>query len=386
MPSLHGSVKLKPGPRKNDPMITSVAQNITWIVISEMANLRSSGLLEGFLSRYGAKIRMIRPTPGMVTPATIGWNMVSSSCRPRKYHGAFDGFGVWLVLASCSSGALTNTEKMNVKARHASEATNSAARRCGQVCTLSTGVALTSWIEPLLTTVSRRWVCPPGPAPTGTGPGPVGAVTTVPGRSARATAPPAAEDSPPPAASSLPSDLALAARERSSRWAGMRDSAPEAGAAGSAGGVAAAAAASAAPASAGFLSRAACARFSRCSGISVMRSPSRRSRTSERVQRARPSQGPGDAAVLADAPEVDRHEDDDDEREQQDVQHVPAQQRLRSDLRAAEQHEAHLTPEHRGVAHHVGAHRDRPQRQLIPRQQVSRERQQQREGEQDHAD
>ena len=25
---------------------------------------------------------------------------MSSSCRPRKYHGAFDGFGVWLVLAS----------------------------------------------------------------------------------------------------------------------------------------------------------------------------------------------------------------------------------------------------------------------------------------------
>ena len=40
------------------------------------------------------------PMPGMVTPATIGWNIVSSSCRPRKYHGAFDGFGVWLTLAS----------------------------------------------------------------------------------------------------------------------------------------------------------------------------------------------------------------------------------------------------------------------------------------------
>ena len=34
--------------------------------------------------------------PGMVTPATIGWNIVSSSWRPRKYHGALDGFGVWL--------------------------------------------------------------------------------------------------------------------------------------------------------------------------------------------------------------------------------------------------------------------------------------------------
>ena len=40
----------------------------------------------------------------------------------------------------------------------ASAATNSTASRWGQVCTLSTGVALTSWIEPDLTTVSRRWV------------------------------------------------------------------------------------------------------------------------------------------------------------------------------------------------------------------------------------
>ena len=57
--------------------------------------MRSSGLFDGFLSMYGAKISTIRPTPGIVTPAIIGWNIVSSSCRPRKYHGAFDGFGVW---------------------------------------------------------------------------------------------------------------------------------------------------------------------------------------------------------------------------------------------------------------------------------------------------
>src|SRR4051794_6923878 len=142
-------------------------------VISEMANLRSSGLLDGFLSMNGAKISTIRPTPGIVTPAIIGWNMVSSSCSPRKYHGAFDGFGVRFGLACCSSGALTHTEKKNVNAVHANAATNSATSRCGQVCTLSTGDALTSWIDPLLTTVSSRCVCPPGPAPIGTPP-PVG--------------------------------------------------------------------------------------------------------------------------------------------------------------------------------------------------------------------
>ena len=53
---------------------------------------------------------------GMVTPAIIGWNIVSSSWRPRKYHGALDGFGVWLGLASSSSGALTKIEKKSRKA------------------------------------------------------------------------------------------------------------------------------------------------------------------------------------------------------------------------------------------------------------------------------
>ena len=96
--------------------------------------------------------------PGMVTPATIGWNMVRSSWRPRKYQGALDGLGVRLGLASSSSGALTNTEKTNVKAVQTSEATNSPASRWGQVWTLSIGLALTSWMDPDLTTVSSRWV------------------------------------------------------------------------------------------------------------------------------------------------------------------------------------------------------------------------------------
>src|SRR5580765_4465654 len=123
-PSRHGNVKLKPGPRKNEPMMTSTDQNMMCTVMIEMANLRSSGLLDGFLSMYGAKIRRIRPTPGSVTPAIIGWNMVSSSCRPRKYHGAFDGFGVRLGLACSRSGALTHTENRNVKVRQTSAATN----------------------------------------------------------------------------------------------------------------------------------------------------------------------------------------------------------------------------------------------------------------------
>src|SRR5829696_8060954 len=192
-------MKLKPGPRKNEPMMTRTAQNMMCTVISDVANLRSSGFCDGFLSMYGAMIKMIRPTPGMVTPATIGWNIVSSSCRPRKYHGAFDGLGVWLGLANCSSGALTNTENKNVKAVQSSAATNSAASRCGHVCTLSIGVAFTSWIEPLFTTVSSRWVLPPGPAPIGTPALDGAAVTTLATFSCTATPPPPDPASPPSA-------------------------------------------------------------------------------------------------------------------------------------------------------------------------------------------
>ena len=139
-------------------MMTRTAQNIRNNVINEMANLRSSGLLLGFRSVYGARISPKSPTPGMVTPATIGWNMVSSSCRPRKYHGAFDGFGVRLTLANGCSGAFTNVENTSRNAVMTSAATNSTTSRWGHTCTLSTGSARTSWIEPDFTTVSSRCV------------------------------------------------------------------------------------------------------------------------------------------------------------------------------------------------------------------------------------
>ena len=84
--------------------------------------------------------------------------MVSSSCRPRKYHGAFDGFGVLLKSARPSNGARTDGQKMVSAAVTMSSAANSTTRRCGQVCTLSWASARVCWIEPDLTTVSSRWV------------------------------------------------------------------------------------------------------------------------------------------------------------------------------------------------------------------------------------
>ena len=67
--------------------------------------------------------------PGIVTPAIIGWNMVSSSCRPRKYHGAFDGFGVLLKSARPSRGARTIAEKMVSAAVTMSNVANSTTRK-----------------------------------------------------------------------------------------------------------------------------------------------------------------------------------------------------------------------------------------------------------------
>src|SRR3954470_23386497 len=188
-------------------------------VMSAIANLRSSGLLLGLRSVYGASMRANRPMPGIVTPATIGWNIVSSSWRPRKYHGALDGFGVRLMLASVCSGAFTNTDSRNANAVTTSAATNSTASRCGHTWTLSIGADFTSWIDPDFTTVRRRWVWPPGPTPTG------GAA--VGGAVAVATPPPDGAS-----ATSVPLAFALAAFERSSKWAGILLSASLGGAAG----------------------------------------------------------------------------------------------------------------------------------------------------------
>ena len=113
------------------------------------------GALDGLRSMYGANPKSTRTMPGIVTPAIIGSNIVSSSWRPKKYQGALDGLGVALWLANSSSGALMNSEKTKAKAVINRAAVNSAASRCGQTWTLSPGVALTSWMEPDFTTVNN---------------------------------------------------------------------------------------------------------------------------------------------------------------------------------------------------------------------------------------
>src|SRR6266403_3010342 len=98
-------------------------------------------------------------------------------------------------------------------------------------------------------------------------------------------------------------------------------------------------------------------------------------------------------AVAADAPEVHRHEEARDQRDEDAVQDVEAEQRVRADLASSEEEGARVvdvvqarddlvsgalvTEQGRGAAH-VRAHRHRPDRELVPGQQVAREREEQR--------
>ena len=59
---------------------------------------------------YGMTIRPMMMKVGSTTPACHGSKNTSISCRPRKYHGAFDGFGVRVGLAGSSSGASTSSD------------------------------------------------------------------------------------------------------------------------------------------------------------------------------------------------------------------------------------------------------------------------------------
>jgi hypothetical protein len=58
-------------------------------------------------------------------------------------------------------------EKINSERRHQERCDELDDEQVRPGVHLVLGLALTSWIEPDFTTVSRRWVCPPGPAASG---------------------------------------------------------------------------------------------------------------------------------------------------------------------------------------------------------------------------
>ena len=236
--------------------------------------------------------------------------------------------------------------------------------------------------SPTCTTVSRRWVWPPGPVPTGTPPSAGAAVTSPVGRSATATPPPPPlrrrrrRPRPLPAGRGLGGPAALEqvggdARRglgrRALRPPPRRRQVPRPRPA-----------APLRPWPRG-LGPASSARLRRCSGISVTAGSSRCGRSGDhRGPEMPPSLRTRQKWI---AMKITMTNGSISTCSTYHRSSVSA-----ADLDAAEQHEAHLVAEHRRVAHHVGAHRDRPQRQLVPRQQVAGERQQQREREQDDPD
>src|SRR5215831_1021155 len=112
----NGPKKFQFGPRRNVPSTMSDDQSTAKpnrkIVTSAF---RSENVKYpfpfGFLSMYGIAMSPTMIRLGSTTPASHGSKYTSISCSPRKYHGAFDGFGVFAGFAGCSSGALRKIDQ-----------------------------------------------------------------------------------------------------------------------------------------------------------------------------------------------------------------------------------------------------------------------------------
>src|ERR1700733_296976 len=89
------------------------------------------------MSRYGTSISPTMMKLGSTTPAYQGSKKTSISCKPRKYHGAFDGFGVRVGLLGSSNGALMVSDQMVSTAVTSSAIRNSLRTRNGHVCSFS---------------------------------------------------------------------------------------------------------------------------------------------------------------------------------------------------------------------------------------------------------
>src|SRR5918999_4081622 len=94
-------------------------------------------------------------------------------------------------------------------------------------------------------------------------------------------------------------------------------------------------------------------------------------------RRTRPSERSRDPAVLPDPPEVHGQEDGYHERKRQDMENVPPEEGLSAHLAPSQEDELDLPGHERRVRPEARADREGPERQLVPRQQVAAEGQQQ---------
>ena len=216
---------------------------------------------------------------------------MSSSCRPRKYHGAFDGFVRAVGVGQLQQRGVHEDREHEGERGHGQGGHELGRRAGGARCApCRSGWPSRPGSSPAFTTVSSRWVWPPGPVPAGTPPSAGAAVTSPVGRSATATPPP--PPLPPPASPPPPlrrrprpwrpgcaraGGRGCATRPRTWARRRRRAGAASAGAAASAGGAASALAAAA-------LARASSARLRRCSGISVTSSLTSRTKVANRVR------------------------------------------------------------------------------------------------------
>src|SRR5216684_8737879 len=122
------------------------------------------------MSRYGISIRPTMINVGSTTPAYQGSKNTNISCKPRKYHGAFDGLGVRVGFDGCSSGAFSSSDHTVSTMITSSIIRNSLRTRNGQVCSFSSipepafliGTSLGG--EPPATAADVLEAAPPAPA------------------------------------------------------------------------------------------------------------------------------------------------------------------------------------------------------------------------------
>src|ERR1035437_5517362 len=105
----HGGTNAQPGPRKKVPTTIRTTLATTNGVKSQRISLRSAGRRLGFLSRYGIRSSASTIRAGATTPPSRA-EWLTNSCNTRKYQGALAGLGVFAGLASCSRGALSNSD------------------------------------------------------------------------------------------------------------------------------------------------------------------------------------------------------------------------------------------------------------------------------------
>src|SRR5437762_10560781 len=133
-----GPKKFQLGPRRKVPSTISddhsTAKPNRNSVISAFRSLNVKYPFPlGLRSMYGMQISPTMIRPGNTTPAIHGSKYTSISCSPRKYHGAFDGFGVLFGLAGSSSGASMAIDHTVITVMTMSDVRNSSRTRYGQV-------------------------------------------------------------------------------------------------------------------------------------------------------------------------------------------------------------------------------------------------------------